>query len=123
MAATENKVLIIDPDHDQRTVMASFLRSEDFAVDTGENLTDALRKLPGGGYGCMILDIDLPEMKGYEAVSIIQSIDPGIKIVMTSKSNSRELEARVREQNIFFYFIKSFGKEELQLAIHNAFRS
>jgi len=123
MTTTGNKVLIIDPDRAERTVMASFLRSEDFTVDIGENLTDALRKLPGGAYGAMILAVDLPEMKGYEAVSIIQSIDPDIKIIMTSKSNSRELEAHVREQNIFFYFIKSFGKEELQLAIHNAFRS
>ena len=59
-------------------------------------------------------------MKGYEAVAILKRIDPGIRIIMTSKANSRELEARVREQDIFFYFIKSFGKDELRLAIQNA---
>jgi hypothetical protein len=40
---------------------------------------------------------------------------------MTTKKNTKRLEAKVREQNIFFYFIKSFGKEELKLAIRNAF--
>lgn len=121
MAKAEKKVLIIDPDHDQRTVMASFLKSESYTVDTGENLTDAVRKLADGGYRCLILDVDIPEMKGYEAVTILKRIDPEIRIIMTSKVNSRDLEARVREQKIFFYFIKSFGKDELKLAIQNAF--
>jgi hypothetical protein len=42
---------------------------------------------------------------------------------MTTQKNTRELEAKVREQDIFFYFIKSFGKDELKLAIHNAFNN
>ncbi|MDH5705926.1 MAG: response regulator, partial [Candidatus Aminicenantes bacterium] len=74
-----------------------------------------------GCFNCLIMDVNLPEMKGYEAVSIIKSIDPKIKIIMTTKKNTKSLEAKVREQDIFFYFIKSFGKEELKLAIHNAF--
>lgn len=121
MAKPEQKILIIDPNHDQRTVMASFLRAEHYTVESGENLTDAIRNLHRARYRCLILDVDLPEMKGYEAVSVLKSIQPEIRIIMTSKENSRELEARVREQDIFFYFIKSFGKEELKLAIQNAF--
>jgi len=120
MPQVEKQVLIIDPDHDQRTVMASFLQSEGYAVKSGENLTDAIRYVSGGGFRCLILDMDIPEMKGYEAAAILKRIDPKIRIIMTSKSNSRELEARVREQDIFFYFIKSFGKDELRLAIQNA---
>jgi len=67
--------------------------------------------------------VDLPEMKGYEAVSILKNIHPQIKIIMTTTKNSRELEAKVREQDIFFYFIKSFGRDELKLAIQNAFNN
>jgi CheY-like chemotaxis protein len=104
-------------------VMASFLRSEDYAVDTSGSLTEAIKKLSGSPVPCMILDVDLPEMKGYEAVSILKNINPALKIIMTTKSNTRELEAKVREQDIFFYFIKSFGKDELKLAIHNAFNN
>jgi DNA-binding response OmpR family regulator len=101
-------------------VMASFLRSENYAVDTGSSLTDAIKMLSGNSISCLILDVDLPEMKGYEAVSILKNISPALKIIMTTKTNSRELEAKVREQDIFFYFIKSFSKDELKLAIHNA---
>ncbi len=65
--------------------------------------------------------VELPEMKGFEAVSIIKNIDADTKVIMTTKKNTKELEAKVREQDIFYYFIKSFGKEELKLAIKNAF--
>jgi len=121
MTETDKQILIIDPNHDERMVMASFLRNEDYAVDTGSSLTDAIKMLSGDSVSCLILDVDLPEMKGYEAVSILKNIDPALKIIMTTKTNTRELEAKVREQDIFFYFIKSFSKDELKLAIHNAF--
>jgi len=121
MTEIEKRILIIDPNCTERTVMAAFLKSENFHVETGKGLPDAVKKISESGYDCLIMDVNLPEMKGYEAVSIIKSIDPKIKIIMTTKKNTKSLEAKVREQDIFFYFIKSFGKDELKLAIHNAF--
>jgi len=122
MNPTHQRILIIDPDHDQRTVMASFLQGEKYHVETGETLTDAIRKFAQENFKCIIIDVDLPDMKGYEAVPILKNLRPAVKVIMTSKTNSKQLEAKVREQDIFFYFIKSFGKEELKLAIQNAFR-
>jgi len=118
----EKEILIIDPNTTERTIMAAYLRSENFRVETGKGLRDAVKKISKGCFGCLIMDVDLPEMKGYEAVPILKKIDPKIKIVMTTKKNNKKLEAKVREQDILFYFIKSFGKEELKLAINNAFK-
>jgi len=67
------------------------------------------------------MEVNLPEIKGYDAVPIIKSIDPNLKIIITTRKNSRQLEAKVRSQEIFYYFIKSFGHDELKLAIRNAF--
>lgn len=121
MGELERKILIIDPDSRDRKVMTAFLKKENYSVEAGKGLPDAIKKISGGGFNCLIMDVNLPEMKGYEAVSVIKSIDPKIKIIMTTKKNTKSLEAKVREQDIFFYFIKSFGKEELKLAINNAF--
>ena len=117
----ENKILILDPNHDERTVMAAFLKGQDYQVETTDTLADAIKKLSNGDFACIILEVDLLEMKGYEAVSVLKNINPGIKIIMTTQRNSKELEAKIREQDIFFYFIKSFGKDELSLAINNVF--
>jgi len=121
MQGPEKRILLIDPDARDRSVMVTFLKNEDYCVDAGKGLAEAIKKLAEGSYGCLILDVDLPEMKGYDAVSILKNIDPRIKIIMTAKKNSKRLEAKVRDQDVFFYFIKSFGKEELKLAIKNAF--
>ena len=117
----ERKILIIDPDPKVRRQTADCLSGLDYTVVTGRNLGEAIRKIPGGGFGCLLLDVDLPEMKGYEAVDVLKNLDPNLKIIMTTSKNTKRREARAREQDIFFYYIKSFGKEELELAIENAF--
>jgi len=120
MQNVEVKILLIEPDPNERKSLVAFLKKENYEVETGKGLPDAIKKLSGGVYGCLIMDVDLPEMKGYEAVSVLKSIDPKIKIIMTTKKNTKHLERKVREQDIFYYFIKSFGKEELNQAIKSA---
>jgi two-component system KDP operon response regulator KdpE len=122
MEQSPRKILIIEPDAQERRRLASDLRHDNYEIETGERLADAIKKLAGGAFGCLILDVDLPEMKGYEAVSILKNIDPKVKIIMTTSKNSKHLEAKVRAEDIFYYFIKSFGREELKMAIKNAFR-
>lgn len=120
MTVQEKRILIIDPDRKERQNLEAFLVKENYLVESGKGLPDALKKISEGCYNCLIMDVDLPEMKGYEAVSILKNIDPGIKIIMTTKKNTKRLEAKVREQDVFYYFIKSFGKNELKMAINNA---
>jgi DNA-binding NtrC family response regulator len=117
---SEKRILIIDPDENDRNVMATFLRQHNFSVETGNGLLDAFKKILEDRYDCLIMDVDLPEMKGFDAVSIFRNIDPKIKVIMTAKKNSMELESKIREQDIYYYFIKSFGKDELRLVIANA---
>jgi DNA-binding NtrC family response regulator len=121
MRDAEKRILIIDPDTKVRKDLASYLKNEKYYVETGKGLTEAIKKISEGCFNCLIMDVDLPEMKGYEAVSILKNLDPQLKVIMTAAKNSKRLEFKVREQNIFFYFIKSFGKDELKLAIKNAF--
>ena len=120
MANGKKRILIIDPDRRARQDLTSFLRSRNYHVESGKGIPDAIKKLSEGCFHCLVMDVDLPEMKGYEAVSILKGIDPDVKVIMTTKKNNKRLEAKVREQDVFYYFIKSFGKDELKLAINNA---
>lgn len=120
MANGKKRILIIDPDKKARQGLTFFLRNENYHVESGKGIPDAIKMLAHGYFHCLVMDVDLPEMKGYEAVSILKGVDPNIKIIMTTKKNNKRLEARVREQDVFYYFIKSFGKDELKMAINNA---
>jgi DNA-binding NtrC family response regulator len=121
VAVSEKRILVIDPNSKVRKDLETFLKNENCYIETGRRLTEAINKISQEHFDCLILDVDLPEMKGYEAVSILKNLDPKIKIIMTTGKNTKRLEAKVRAQDIFFYFIKSFGKDELKLAIENAF--
>ncbi len=119
--AAEKRILIIDPDPKERRNLIQSLQDEPYLIDTGKNLSEAIKKVSQAGYDCLVMDINLPEMKGYEAVPVLKSLDPKLKIIITTRKNTKHLEARVREQDIFYYFIKSFGIQELKLAIKSAY--
>jgi len=120
MANQEKRILIIDPDRKERKDLAAFLRGENYYVESGKGIPDAIKMLSEGCFHCLVMDVDLPEMKGYEAIPILKSIDPAIKVIMTTKKNTKRLESKVREQDVFYYFIRFFGKDELKMAINNA---
>jgi len=101
----KKKILIIDPDERDRESLLSFLQHKEYQVETGKGLTDAIKKITSNHYHCVIMAVELPEMKGYEAVSIIKNIDSDTKVIMTTKKNTKELEAKVREKVLLFYKI------------------
>ena len=116
------RILIIEPDSRVTNEYLSFFRNNDYDIDTTSCITKAVERIENVHFDCIIMDVNLPEMKGYEAVQILKTIDPKIQVVITAAENTKELEAKVREQDIFYYYIKSFDKEELRLAVNNVFR-
>ena len=116
------KILIVDPDSDTQKELLSLFNSEGYQVEMSEGVTDGLQKLKDIKFDCLIMDVALPEMKGYKALPIVRAVDPKIDVIMTAARNTPELEARVREQDIFYYYIKSFDREELRLAVHDVFK-
>jgi DNA-binding NarL/FixJ family response regulator len=65
------------------------------------------------------MDVNLPKIKGYDAVSIIKAIDPESQIIMTTQKNDKDLELKVRNQDIVYYHIKSFDRTDLLAAIRD----
>ncbi len=67
-------------------------------------------------------DYDLELSRSFaEAVPVIKTIDSKIQIIVTANRNTKELEAKVRNQDIFYYYIKSFDRRELKLAVRGVF--
>ena len=116
-----NTIIIIDPDTDAIKEYTSLLTDGGYDVDTCKGIVDAVKKIRRTRIDCVIMDVELEDMKGYNAVDIIKTIDPQIEVILTAKENTRELEAKVRAKDIFYYYIKSFNPEELIMAIHNVF--
>jgi CheY-like chemotaxis protein len=116
------KILVVDSDTEVARELSSLFIKEGYDVETSACITKAAERVKNVHFDCVIMDVNLPEMMGYEAVSILKAIDPKVQIIMTSADNTPELEAEVRKQNIFYYYIKSFDSEELKEAVRDVFK-
>jgi len=116
------KILIVDPDTEAARELSSLLVDEGYDVEASEGLTEAAERINNVKFDCIIMDVDLPEMKGYKAIPILKAIDPKVQIIMTAVENTVELEVEVRKQDIFYYYIKSFEQEELKEAVRDVFK-
>ncbi len=77
------------------------LRERGFQLDTAENGREAVEKVASsepGYYNFILMDIQMPEMDGYDATRAIRSLDDGRLagipiIVMTANAFKKDVEA------------------------------
>ena len=122
MKVGRGRILIVDPDDGTAQELSSLFIDEGYDVETSGGIREAAERIKDVKFDCVIMDVDLPEMKGYEAVPVLRAIDPKVQIIMTAAENTMELEAKVRKQDIFYYYIKFFDREELKEAARDVFR-
>ena len=80
------RLLIVDDNKVNRILLARGLESYGHKVETAENGRQALEKLRADSYDLVLLDIEMPEMDGYQVLEIcLQDSDlRDIPIIMTS---------------------------------------
>lgn len=116
----QGTICIADPDSRFLSEWAASLQEEGYQVFTTDKGTRAIQIVQEEKVDLLIMEADMPEVKAYEAIPIIKGVDPTLPIIITAGRNTSELEARIRQKPIFYYHVKSFGPEELRLAIRNA---
>ncbi|UCG58625.1 MAG: response regulator [Phycisphaerales bacterium] len=122
MDVGRRQILVVDADCRAVREVSALLAEECLGIDAAGSVGQAAEMIHDAKYDCVIMDVNLPDMKGYEAVPVLKTIDPAIQIIMTASENTLELEANVRQQDIFYYYIKSFDTEELREAVRDVFK-
>lgn len=122
MTQPSREILVVDPDPLFAGKLTAMLRARGYDVERAEGISQAAQRLRDVDFGCVIMDEDMPEMKGHDAVSVVRAISPRVPIIMTAARNTREQEARIRRQDIFFYYVKGFDMRELAMAARDALR-
>ncbi|MEO0264649.1 MAG: response regulator, partial [candidate division WOR-3 bacterium] len=65
-------ILLVDDEHDVRTIYGEMLKREGYNVITAENAEDALYKLSTEKVDLMILDI---KMKGKSGLEVLETLE------------------------------------------------
>jgi PAS domain S-box-containing protein len=72
-----SRVLLVDDSADNRMLISAFLASPDIELDQAENGRVGVEKALAKNYDLILMDIQMPEMDGYEAVKQLE--DRGYK--------------------------------------------
>ena len=113
-------LLIAEPGDDLSTSLVPWLSEKGYDVKLVDNIKDVFITLQGKKISVLVMDVCLPESMGHEAISIIKSLRRDLPVIVTTDENNPELESSIRQKGIFYYHVKSFGMDELMLAIANA---
>jgi DNA-binding NtrC family response regulator len=116
---TRRTILIAEPGKALSSELEPFMSEMGFSTIPARTLKETLLTLQSQAVDVLLLDATLlQEDCGF--ISIIKGIEEGIPIIICAETNTPEFESKVRQQRIFFYHIKSFGKQDLEMAISNA---
>ncbi|MBZ4400887.1 response regulator [Myxococcus sp. AS-1-15] len=93
------RVLVVEDDARQRESIEKLLESEDVRIDSVATAAEALERLQQNTFGCMVMDLNLPDLSGYELLEQMAELEtvsfPPV-IVYTGRSLTREEEQRLR---------------------------
>jgi len=93
------RVLVVEDDPRQRESIRQLLANGDVQITAVDTAADALTQLRGTTFDCMVMDLNLPDLSGYELLERMASEEdmpfPPV-IVYTGRSLSRDDELRLR---------------------------
>lgn len=113
-------ILVIEPNRKYAKKVADALSYLKCKTEITDNFCRGIQKIQEGKVQIVIMEAEMKEIKGYEAIPIIKNIDNKIPLIIITSNNSKDLERKIREGGIFYYHIKSFDMKDLKLAITNA---
>ena len=114
------RLLIVDDDPGQRSLLDSFLRGQGFETVVAESGERALELLPTKKFSLMISDVRMPGLSGLETLQRARKDFPALPVLLvTAYTDIREAVAAMRDGAVN-YLAKPIDLDELLANVRNA---
>jgi HAMP domain-containing protein/CheY-like chemotaxis protein len=94
------RLLVVEDDAAERMSIEELIRHDDVEITTVGTGSEAMTALTSGRYDCVVLDLRLPDMSGFELLDRIQD-EPGLRelpiVVFTGKELSAAEDQRLKK--------------------------
>ncbi|HEV2695283.1 MAG TPA: sigma-54 dependent transcriptional regulator [Verrucomicrobiae bacterium] len=107
------RILVVDDDAGQRSLLDSFLRGQGFEIVLADSGERALELLPAGNFTMMISDVRMPGLSGLETLRRVRQIFPTLPVLLvTAYADIREAVIAMRD-GALNYLAKPIDLDEL----------
>jgi len=121
-----NKILIADDDSVQIGILESLIKNklgfDVISVKNGMEAIYVLKKDIDSDICLVILDINMPDINGIEALESIKKTNPNIPVIMLTSSNEIDNAVTAIKLGAYDFFTKPVEAERLSVSINNALR-
>jgi CheY-like chemotaxis protein len=80
----KTRILVVEDDRSVLSTIAMILNLKGYEVETASDGFDALMRLKGNIPDLMVSDLNMPQMSGFELLSVVRRRYPQIKVIATS---------------------------------------
>ena len=115
-------VFVVDDDESIRRALTRLLSSRGYHAVTFESAEDFMDSAPGGGEGCLVLDIRLPGMTGLDLQEKLSSSGAKYAVIFMTAHENPEWRQRAKKAGAVAYLKKPFHDQSLLDAIQLACR-
>lgn len=115
-----SKVLAIDDDIGLLRSLESLLKYKNIEVDTIQNPMDAEKLSKSNNYDCILLDVEMPQMNGFDVLRKFNEICPSTPLIMISGKSGIPDAVQAIKCGAYDFIEKPLEAERLLIAIQNA---
>lgn len=107
--------LVVDDSSTMRKIVTLALNGVGHTFSEAENGRQALDQIAKGGFHCVILDINMPEMNGLEFLEAKAKLASAaaVPVIVLTTQDETELKNKALSLGAKAFLIKPFKKEEL----------
>ena len=117
---TDSIVYVVDDDASILRAYTRLLEANGFMVRPFSSAREFIRKHDPVEVGCLLLDVDMPELTGIEVQEYLNSLPVSRQIVFVSGRSDIPISVRAMKQGAVDFLTKPVNEEDLLLAVRQA---
>ena len=115
-----NSILIIDDEKEICESVKMILDYEGYQTDYSLLPSEGLNKIESSGFSAMLLDIQMPEMNGFEVLKKVKEKQLNLPVIIITAHGSIENAIKATKLGAFDFIEKPIDRDKLLLSVRNA---